>query len=65
MVVAKTMVWGAMAQFWSPTGIAVDAAGNVYVADYYNNVIRAITPNGVVSTLVGTDQMAYADGPGD
>jgi serine/threonine protein kinase/streptogramin lyase len=44
---------GAKARFWAPFGIAVDAAGTVYVADTANNTIRKITPDGAVSTLAG------------
>ncbi len=44
---------GGNARFWAPFGIAVDAAGNVYVADTANNTIRKISPDGVVSTLAG------------
>ncbi len=42
------------AQFYSPSGVAVDTAGNVYVADTYNALIRKITPQGVVTTLAGS-----------
>lgn len=40
-------------QFDSPKGITRDAANNVYVADFTNNSVRKITPNAVVSTVVG------------
>ncbi|MBL6636392.1 MAG: hypothetical protein ISP35_09375, partial [Ilumatobacteraceae bacterium] len=45
---------GAAARFNSLRGVAVDGVGNVYVADSYNNVIRKVTPGGVVTTLAGT-----------
>ena len=44
---------GAAASFYYPQGVAVDAAGTVFVADTYNHTIRVITPAGQVSTLAG------------
>jgi serine/threonine protein kinase/sugar lactone lactonase YvrE len=44
---------GDNAQFRNPFGVAVDAAGTVFVADTSNFTIRKIDPNGVVSTLAG------------
>jgi sugar lactone lactonase YvrE len=52
------------AQFNSPTGIAVDRSGNVYVADGDNNMIRKITPDGVVSTLAGNKAGGFKDATG-
>jgi len=61
---------GAGAHFNSPQGIAVDSAGNVYVADTNNSTIRKITVSGIVSTLAGTagvvgstDNLARFNGP--
>ncbi|MGO9527480.1 MAG: hypothetical protein ACLP0A_07925 [Verrucomicrobiia bacterium] len=42
---------GGNARFNDPQGIAVDGRGNICVADRGNQVIRRVTPNGVVSTL--------------
>ncbi|MEO6992278.1 MAG: immunoglobulin domain-containing protein [Lacunisphaera sp.] len=56
---------GSAARFVFPFGIAVDAAGTVYVTDSYNRTIRMITQSGMVSTLAGTVGVAgTADGIG-
>jgi sugar lactone lactonase YvrE len=54
---------GASAQFWEPVGVAVDAAGSVYVGDTDGNRIRKITPTGEVSTLAGTGPGGLVEGP--
>jgi sugar lactone lactonase YvrE len=56
---------GSVARFSSPSGLAVDGSGNVYVADSGNNTVRKITPAGVVTTIAGTAGVTGgADGTG-
>jgi sugar lactone lactonase YvrE len=60
---------GSTARFGNPRGVAVDLAGNVYVADTGNSRIREISPNEAVSTLAGGTSgsnvtLSYQDGPG-
>lgn len=56
---------GADARFNEPSGVAVDSAGNIYVADYGNCAIRKVTPSGKVTTVAGMPgQPGKADGTG-
>ena len=43
-----------------PEGVAVDAAGNVYIADTLDNVVRKVTADGMISTLAGTGTPGYS-----
>lgn len=43
----------------------VDDDGNIYVSDYYNNTMRKVTPEGIVTTIAGhVGQWGSTDGPG-
>jgi RHS repeat-associated protein len=55
---------GTSASFNLPCGVAIDASGNVYVADYNNNSIRKISPTGAVSTFAGNGAVGSANGTG-
>ncbi len=56
---------GDVARFFSPAGIAVDSAGNVFVPDTSNHTIRKITAAREVTTIAGAvQQVGFIDGPG-
>jgi sugar lactone lactonase YvrE len=55
---------GAQAKFDHPVGIAIDAAGNLYVAENATHRIRKITKSGIVSNFAGSGVAGSADGIG-
>jgi sugar lactone lactonase YvrE len=51
----------ASAELRSPTRVAIDSSGNIYIADYANNRIRMVkSATGVISTLAGTGTAGYS-----
>jgi sugar lactone lactonase YvrE len=52
-----------IASFNKPFGICIDQEGNLYLADAYNNCIRKISTDGMVSTYAGNGIAGYLDGP--
>jgi serine/threonine protein kinase len=55
---------GNQARFWNPHGVALDKAGNVFVADTGNHLVRRISPDGSVTVLAGRPgSPGFADGP--
>ncbi|GGZ06295.1 gluconolaconase [Pseudoduganella plicata] len=55
---------GAAAAFHTPSALARDHLGNLYVADTGNHAVRRIAPDGTVTTVAGNGQPGDADGKG-
>ncbi len=56
---------GINARFNYPAGITSDSHGNLYVTEAQNNVVRKITPDGMVTTVIGTGGAGLTDGTGN
>lgn len=48
------------AQLYGPVGVAVDIAGNLFIADSYNSRIRKVTPEGMISTAAGNGTAGFS-----
>ena len=48
------------ATFNTITGIALDAAGNLYATDFWNNCVRKISTSGIISTIAGNGESGYS-----
>jgi uncharacterized protein (TIGR03437 family) len=53
------------AQLYFPSGLALDKAGNLYIADYGNATVRKIDTNGNITTVSGLGYALYGAAPGD
>src|ERR1035438_8374602 len=49
---------GTNTDLYDPSGVAVDSTGNLFIADYYNNVIRKLGTNGIMTTAAGNGYLA-------
>jgi uncharacterized protein (TIGR03437 family) len=50
---------GTSASLNNPSGVAVDGAGNVYIADRFNSRIRKVSPAGIITTIAGNGRTNY------
>jgi uncharacterized protein (TIGR03437 family) len=52
------------AQLYAPWGVAVDTAGNLFIADYQNGRVRKVNTNGIITTVAGNGNAACCSGEG-
>jgi len=48
------------AKLFNPEGVAVDNAGNIFIADTFNNLIRRVNSSGIISTIAGTGAAGFS-----
>ena len=48
------------AELLNPAGVSIDGAGNMYIADFYNNCIRKVSSSGIISTVAGTTLFGFS-----
>ena len=48
------------AELYNPAGVAVDGAGNLYIADASNNGIRKVDSTGTITTIAGTGELGFS-----
>src|SRR5881296_4383058 len=49
-----------LAQLAEPAGVAVDAAGNLFIADTNNERVRKVTPDGIITTVAGNGTQGFS-----
>ena len=47
------------AELWRPAGLTLDESGNLFIADYWNTVIRKVDANGIITTAAGDGTAGY------
>ena len=48
------------ASLWNPSGVALDVAGNLFIADFENSVVRKVGTNGIITTVAGTNGFGFS-----
>ena len=56
--------WAKSSTLNNPTGVAVDTAGNLFIADTGNNCVRKVATNGIITTLAGNGHYGYTGDSG-
>jgi len=51
------------AKLYDPCGLEVDPSGNLYIADMWNDRVRKVTPDGIISTVAGNGSQRVSGDP--